>query len=226
MAPDSTLFLSHEDRAEGLQQLWLSTQGTAELPEPRVTLCLAGAQTHTHFDSDHNLFVQLWGRKRWYLVPPAGGQQLCPYPRLHPLWHKAAADFQHPDTERCEGSEERDTWLMVELQPGDVLYVPPFYWHFVRSVTSSVSLTTYSRARGISERLHAIYSHEHQFGELEAVMPAPLMVRMVADKVFASNAAPGPQPQGGGCDHHLHNDHCMAQGSRRMLQGTCCVSTS
>merc|ERR1712100_80945 len=70
IAPDRELFLTEEDALEREQSLWLSTKG---------------AQTHTHFDSDHNLFYQLLGTKRWYLFPPGEGLRFCPFPRLHPL---------------------------------------------------------------------------------------------------------------------------------------------
>ena len=68
------------------------------------------------------------------------------------------------DVSLCPAAADAGPPMVVELQPGDVLYVPPFWWHHVLSITSSMSLTTYSRARGIAEHMHAIYSHEHQFG--------------------------------------------------------------
>jgi len=149
LQPNQELFVAEEDAQEEEQSLWLSSKGV---------------RTHTHFDSDHNLFVQLLGTKRWYLYPPGAGPQLCPYPRLHPLWHKASYLFQEPDVSLCPAAADAGPPMVVELQPGDVLYVPPFWWHHVLSITSSMSLTTYSRARGIAEHMHAIYSHEHQFG--------------------------------------------------------------
>ena len=46
LEPRSLLFADKEDEKKSMQYLWLSTPGV---------------RTHTHFDSDHNVFVQLVG---------------------------------------------------------------------------------------------------------------------------------------------------------------------
>lgn len=43
-----------------------------------------GAATPAHYDLYHNMYLQLEGRKRFLLFPPAQWQQLYPYPLLHP----------------------------------------------------------------------------------------------------------------------------------------------
>ena len=72
-ANGSSLYASAHDARSALQSAWLSSPGM---------------RTHTHFDNDHNLFVQLVGRKRFVLWPPNQTGRLCPYPRLHPLWRQ------------------------------------------------------------------------------------------------------------------------------------------
>ena len=52
LEPQARLYASEEDAEGRMQYLWVSTPG---------------ARTHTHFDSDHNLFVQLLGAKRFVL---------------------------------------------------------------------------------------------------------------------------------------------------------------
>jgi hypothetical protein len=43
-----------------------------------------GSVAHTHYDIFHNYNVQLYGRKRFVLYPPATWTQLYHYPRHHP----------------------------------------------------------------------------------------------------------------------------------------------
>jgi len=165
LKPDRHLYFTEEDAEEAQQHIWLSTKGV---------------KTHTHFDSDHNIFVQLVGRKKWTLYPPSAALNLCPYPRVHPMWHKSRLHFGHIDSSDrwCPTSAEGLNATEVVLGPGDVLYVPPLYWHHVESLDSSASLTTYSRALGLSDRLHAVYGHELQI-----------------DKEY-NKSLPFPQPQG------------------------------
>ena len=83
LQPGNLLYLTAADAAARMQYTWMSSPGL---------------RTHTHFDSDHNVFVQLIGRKRFVLWAPNQTAHLCPFPRLHPLWHKSRADFEAPDT--------------------------------------------------------------------------------------------------------------------------------
>lgn len=43
-----------------------------------------GTTAHTHYDIFHNFNVQLYGRKRFLLMPPSDWPNLYHYPRLHP----------------------------------------------------------------------------------------------------------------------------------------------
>ena len=43
-----------------------------------------GSVAHTHYDIFHNFNVQLYGRKRFELFPPAEWTKLYHYPRHHP----------------------------------------------------------------------------------------------------------------------------------------------
>lgn len=83
-------------------------------------------------DADHNFFTQLEGKKRFLLYDPADTQLLRPFPRLHPLWHKAQCHPTMPAiaSGRCNPVDVLATAPMVaELDAGDVLYVPPYTWH-------------------------------------------------------------------------------------------------
>eukprot|EP00658_Telonema_sp_P-2_P077178 TRINITY_DN6921_c0_g2_i5.p1 TRINITY_DN6921_c0_g2~~TRINITY_DN6921_c0_g2_i5.p1 ORF type:complete len:269 (-),score=48.25 TRINITY_DN6921_c0_g2_i5:454-1260(-) len=62
----------------------------------------------------------------------------------------------------------------VEVRAGDLLFVPPQWWHHVRSLGESASLTTYSRHHGVYDHMHAVYRYEPEF-----------------DKTFVNRRIPG-----------------------------------
>jgi hypothetical protein len=76
--PNDFLFLSDEDEQKYEQYMWISSRG------PNM---------HTHFDQDHNFFVQVYGQKRFTLFPPSDHDKMYLYPRVHPLWHKSQVDY-------------------------------------------------------------------------------------------------------------------------------------
>jgi hypoxia-inducible factor 1-alpha inhibitor (HIF hydroxylase) len=59
-----------------------------------------------------------------------------PFPRIHPRWHKSQVDFDHPDLDRVPNYVNAKAYEAI-LNPGDVLYVPPYWWHHVHSITAS-----------------------------------------------------------------------------------------
>ena len=142
------------DTKRGGQYVWLSS--------PSV-------RTHTHFDSDRNSFVQLIGHKRFVLWHPNQTHSLCPFPRLHPLWHKSRADFEAPDVSEASpcANYSSTVALVVDVGPGDVLYVPPFWWHTVETLTPSLSLSNISRWPALYEHLNAIYRYDYLWDELK-----------------------------------------------------------
>jgi len=154
LEPQEWLYPHPDDAAARMQYVWLSTPGV---------------RTHTHFDSDPNFFVQLIGRKRFVLWPPSQTEHLCLFPRLHPLWHKSRVDFEAPNfsTPPCE-TYNQSRALVAQVQPGDVLYLPPFWWHTVETLgdTPSFSLSTLSRWPQLYIHLNAIYAHTFFFDRL------------------------------------------------------------
>ena len=72
-----------------------------------------------------------------------------PFPRTHPLWHysqrrppqASAAACAHAHSEggsAAEGAAVQAEAMVAELRPGDLLYLPPFTWHSVQSLTACV----------------------------------------------------------------------------------------
>ena len=57
----------------------------------------------------------------------------------------------------------RPSSLTVTVRPGAVLYIPPFYWHTVETLSPSLSLSTLSRWPQLYNHANALYSHDYLF---------------------------------------------------------------
>ena len=78
------------------------------------------------------------------------------FPRLHPLWHKSRLDFERPDAAPPCTAYGTSEALTVEVGPGDVLYVPPLWWHTVETLSPSASLSTLSRYHTLYNRMQGL----------------------------------------------------------------------
>merc|ERR1712217_552398 len=93
-----------------------------------------GTLYHCHYDLQPNLHVQLSGRKRFIIFPPEDWRHLYPFPVHHDLDRRSMLDLDAPDTDKFP--EWRGACgHLVELDPGDALYIPPYWWHHVQSLT-------------------------------------------------------------------------------------------
>ncbi len=105
----------------------------------------AGAFTTLHRDPSDNLLVQLFGRKRLSIFAPED----TPY--LYAPWHDnctanrciggySPIDVDNPDLGRFP-LFSRARRLDVTLSPGEMLFLPVHWWHFVTSIDVSISVS-------------------------------------------------------------------------------------
>ncbi len=99
----------------------------------------AGIVTPIHFDSAHNLLVQIHGHKKLLLVQPQQSRLLY-YPSLD-LGHVnySPVDVESPDLERFPRFKDA-TPVELELAPGEVLFIPVRWWHYARALEPTISL--------------------------------------------------------------------------------------
>jgi mannose-6-phosphate isomerase-like protein (cupin superfamily) len=109
-----------------------------------VTACLfwskAGARAKVHYDNRDNLVVQLSGRKRWFVSTDA--------PALHNDW--AEAD---------EAGARLRVPRVIDVEPGDLLYIPRGVTHTVESTTESLHLAILFTPVTLRETLIAALDH-------------------------------------------------------------------
>ncbi|GBF98434.1 hypothetical protein Rsub_11079 [Raphidocelis subcapitata] len=97
----------------------------------------AGTVTPLHQDPYHNLLAQVVGRKYVRVVSPAHTAALYPHAGgMHT--NTSRVDAGAPDAARFPDYAAAPFWECV-LQAGDMLYIPPKWWHYVTAVTASFS---------------------------------------------------------------------------------------
>ena len=114
-----------------------------------------------HYDPLDNLFLQILGRKRVFLLRPfptpaedssSNSQQQQQQLLLYTgkpngqQDNTSAVNVEHPDYgQHPRFREVADQVLSAELQPGDILYIPKKWWHGVRSLDLSISVNVWWR---------------------------------------------------------------------------------
>lgn len=94
------------------------------------------AITQAHFDLYDNLVCMVAGTKRFILFPPEQTKNLYIGPLEHTVSGVPAsmADIDRPNFERFPRLREAfAAGQIVELRPGDVLFLPYMWWHHVMS---------------------------------------------------------------------------------------------
>jgi hypothetical protein len=104
-----------------------------------------GTVTPFHMENQCNLFVQVYGEKKWIIYPNDYTMVLEPEPAKHMYRNpglkseKGPFDAFHPNFEDYP-EYQYINWLETELKPGDVLFNPCFNWHTVENATDSVGV--------------------------------------------------------------------------------------
>ena len=154
---------------DNLDGLLLPNTGAA--PMVQVWAGGLGTLTQGHVDDHANAFVQIKGNKTFLLTPPSSSLDLHMYPHLHPgalqsqirLHELGSGDLAPPEDlglDYFRGLESLAGSVVVSLGPGDVLFVPPQWFHTVVSTTpDSVSIS--------------VWSFSHLARPINALMDAP-----------------------------------------------------
>lgn len=93
----------------------------------------AGSTAQTHYDPTHNFFVQILSHKRFLLSPPSSWRDLYPYPFQHPSDRQSQVNWTDTLENRAANFPAFGSGIAMEvdLQPGEMLYLPPQWFHRV-----------------------------------------------------------------------------------------------
>jgi cupin-like protein len=109
------------------QNLWISPRGN---------------QSSFHHDANvDNLNVQVHGRKLFVLASPASYRNLYP----QSFGYSPVRVFEpNPDYARFAHARP----VQALLEPGDILFIPQYWWHCVRALEPSVNVNVWNRRYG------------------------------------------------------------------------------
>lgn len=103
---------------------------------------LSGGDTRTplHTDLPDNVFAQVVGHKRVSLFEPRNEFAMYRNPPWSAMPMASRLDVEEPDFERFPRFAKVQGWRTV-VGPGDLLYIPRYWWHQLRSLDRSISVT-------------------------------------------------------------------------------------
>jgi [protein]-arginine 3-hydroxylase / protease len=151
-----------------------------------------GSITPIHHDFSDNFFVQARGRKRVVLYPPTPDRAFYRLPfRAHngrSSWHiSRVGSLDHVDRSTFPLFEEAKPQEFI-VGPGDLLYIPTFWWHEVHSLDSpSMSLSYWWSSKTVAE-IDGMIAQITAFMELYGQAPAEwraLIRRVVGERIAA-----------------------------------------
>ncbi|MEM7199586.1 MAG: cupin-like domain-containing protein [Planctomycetota bacterium] len=101
--------------------------------------------THYHGDEE-GVLCQIFGTKRIVLFPPGQSRLLYPFPWYTHVLNFSRVDPRAPD--RASFPRFADaTPIVVDMRPGDMIYVPVHWWHAVESPGLSCAISFFWKAR-------------------------------------------------------------------------------
>jgi Cupin-like domain len=104
----------------------------------------AGTITPFHVDRSHNLLHQHWGRKHVVMVDPSHFHLFKPGSKNSVSPHVSSLDLVTSNF-NIDLSRLDAPCLETILEPGDVLFVPAYWWHHVISLDVAISINYWWR---------------------------------------------------------------------------------
>jgi hypothetical protein len=168
-----------------------------EIWTPMLWISHPGVVAQTHYDTQHNFFIQLEGMKRMHIMAPSTDVSL--FPNIHRSYRQSQISLERYNSSEAlrldfpsffssehsnkngNKSGKLPVWEVL-VQPGDVIYIPPFWLHRVESLTFSVSLSVLSPSL-LEAAFAKAYWHPVPFGAFQNSGPA----RILAASLYVFN---------------------------------------
>jgi [protein]-arginine 3-hydroxylase / protease len=109
--------------------------------------------TPLHYDPNNNFLAQLRGRKRVMLCPPREIAHVYPFPLRYATNHFSQVNVLSPDLARFPAWAHADRALL-ELGPGEMLFIPFYWWHAVSGVGQNMSINYWWPVRRANRLQH------------------------------------------------------------------------
>ncbi len=132
-------------------ELYKMLAGWNDLTQNLLLCGSEGFITPLHYDEQENLFAQLFGQKRVRLYAPEFWHALYPFPNGHPQDRQCQITLPEIPGAFLECEEMRFRYpafqdaapfeMWIDLQPGEILYIPPCWFHQMEGLSDNISLT-------------------------------------------------------------------------------------
>ncbi|XP_057508957.1 lysine-specific demethylase JMJ30-like isoform X2 [Actinidia eriantha] len=113
--------------------------GGGELRSLNAWFGPAGTVTPLHHDPHHNILAQVVGKKYVRLYPASVLEDLYPHSESM-LSNSSQVDLDNIDMNKFPKVQDLE-FMDCILEEGEMLYIPPKWWHYVRSLTISFSVS-------------------------------------------------------------------------------------
>lgn len=110
---------------------------------------MKGVIAENHFDLSRNAITVLGGQRRYILGDPSQCVNMNLLPRGHPSARHSAVDWSNPDLDNFPTFVKTHVNEVV-LQPGDVLYLPTNWFHYIISLELNMQCNTRSGGEKIN----------------------------------------------------------------------------
>lgn len=99
------------------------------------------SKTGLHYDTDtRNFLCQLKGYKKVYLFTPNQSEYLYPSRKFDSGARCSQVNFWNVDTTKFPLFSQ-SKYIEIILSPGQILYIPPYWWHCVENIGTNVSIS-------------------------------------------------------------------------------------
>ncbi|KAL2596729.1 hypothetical protein AAZV13_11G119600 [Glycine max] len=113
--------------------------GGGELRSLNAWFGPAGTVTPLHHDPHHNILAQVVGKKYIRLYSSSLSEELSPHSGTM-LHNSSQVDLDDIDENKFPKVQDLE-FVDCILEEGEMLYIPPKWWHYVRSLTTSFSVS-------------------------------------------------------------------------------------
>lgn len=157
-----------------------------------------GVKAHCHFDGYHNFYAKLVGTKRFILYPPGAWNRAYVYPFLHP--HSAQSqlpDPLDPDPEKYPNAQSLLSYpgrLVVTLKAGDLLYLPPLWFHETEAADESISVNVWTEpqeAMEMQQAFEVVGMAVESFEVLQQPLALVLLIQNILSTCGCASSPPG-----------------------------------
>ena len=118
------------------------TKHTTKENDELAWLGPAGTISGFHSDTANNMFAQIKGEKMFIIASPKFNKKMYKSKKYMNGGVASEIDINNVDIEKFPKFKDVQ-FKSVILEPGDILFVPKNWWHYVKSLETSISISNF-----------------------------------------------------------------------------------